>query len=65
MLLKVPRVLVESIYGKAECAERILGICRVTVTDPNLSATVQIMTKLINYFNSFIGIITVLLVIYA
>ena len=65
MLLKVPRVLVESIYGKAECTSRILGICRVGVTDPNLGATVQIMTKAVNYFNGFIGIVTVILIIYA
>lgn len=65
LLIKVPRVLVESIYGKAECNTGFLGIGVCTISDPNLSATVQIMTKAINYFNGFIGIITVILIIYA
>ncbi|MDP2103843.1 MAG: hypothetical protein Q8K26_02900 [Candidatus Gracilibacteria bacterium] len=65
ILLKVPRVLVESIYGRAECTERILGICRMTITNPNLSSTVKIMTTFINYINGFIGLVTVLLIIYA
>lgn len=63
ILIKIPRVLVESIYGRAECEGGLFGICRVTA--PNLNATVQIMTTAINYFNGFIGIITVLLIIYA
>lgn len=61
--MKVPRVLVESIYGKAECSHGLFGICKIT--SPDLGATVQIMTKAINYFNGFIGLITVILIIYA
>lgn len=63
LLLKVPRVLVESIYGRAQCDSGLFGICQVT--SPDLGATVQIMTKLINYFNGFIGLIVVILIIYA
>ncbi|NDK19594.1 hypothetical protein GW819_02020 [Candidatus Gracilibacteria bacterium] len=63
LLIKVPRVLVESIYGKAQCDGGLFGICQVT--SPNLSATVQIMTTAINYFNGFVGIVVVLLIIYA
>lgn len=63
LLIKIPRVLVESIYGRAECESGLFGICKIT--SPDLSATVQIMTKLINYFNGFIGLITVILIIYA
>jgi hypothetical protein len=65
MLIKVPRILVESIYGKATCSTGFLGMWVCQITTPNLSATVQIMTTLINYFNGFIGIITVILIIYA
>lgn len=63
LLIKVPRVLVESIYGRAACDGGLFGICQVTA--PDLGATVQIMTKAINYFNGFIGLITVILIIYA
>ncbi|EKD29713.1 MAG: hypothetical protein ACD_78C00308G0001, partial [uncultured bacterium (gcode 4)] len=59
LLIKVPRVLVESIYGRAQCDSGLFGICQIT--SPNLDASVQIMTKLINYFNGFIGLITVIL----
>jgi Type IV secretion system pilin len=65
LLIKIPRTLVESIYGKAECETGFLGIGVCQITSPNLSATVQIMTKVINYFNGFIGLITVILIIYA
>jgi hypothetical protein len=63
LLMKLPRTLVESIYGRAECESGLFGICKIS--SPDLSATVQIMTKLINYFNGFIGLITVILIIYA
>lgn len=63
ILIKVPRVLVSSIYGDAQCSGGLFGICQVSA--PNLGATVQIMTKLVNYFNGFIGLITVILIIYA
>jgi len=62
-LIKIPRVLIETIYGRAECDSGIFGICRIT--SPDLSATVQIMAKIINYANGFIGLITVILIIYA
>ena len=63
LLIKIPRTLVESIYGKAACEGGLFGICKIS--SPDLSATVQIMTQAINYFNGFIWIITVLLIIYA
>jgi len=65
ILLKVPGVLVSSIYGKAQCSDTILGVCQMTLADPNLSDTTRIMTTLVNYLNGFIGLITVLLIIYA
>ncbi|MDD5197962.1 MAG: hypothetical protein PHN60_03840 [Candidatus Gracilibacteria bacterium] len=63
LLLKIPRVLVESIYGRAQCDSGLFGICQIT--SPDLGATVRIMTTAINYFNGFIGLITVILIIYA
>lgn len=65
LALKVPRVLVESIYGKATCDTGLLGIGVCNISSPDLSATVQIMTKAINYFNGFVGLVTVILIIYA
>ena len=65
LLIKIPRTLVESIYGKATCDTGLFGIWACQISSPDLSATVQIMTKAINYFNGFIGLVTVILIIYA
>jgi hypothetical protein len=64
LLMKIPQALVESIYGKVHCDTTLLfGICRLE--DPNLGQTVSIMTTVVNYLNGFLGIATVLLIIYA
>ena len=65
LLIKIPGVLVASIYGKVECKDVVLGICQTSISDPNLNDTTRIMTKVINYFNGFIGLVVVLLIIYA
>lgn len=65
LLMKIPGVLVTSIYGRAECTSTLLGVCQISITNPNLSDTTIIMTKVINYFNGFIALIVLLLLIYA
>ncbi len=66
LLIKIPKVLVESIYGKAghDCGSyTFFGTCRLE--DPDLGRTVTIMTNFVNYLNGFLAVITVLLIIYA
>lgn len=64
MLIKIPKAIVTSIYGTVKCDNALIfGICKLE--DPNLSGSITIMTKVVNYLNGFLGILTVLLIIYA
>lgn len=64
LLIKIPGVLVSSIYGDVQCDNRlILQICKVT--DPNLSKSLSIMTTFVNYVNGFLALVIVLLIIYS
>lgn len=64
MLIKIPKALVTAVYGRVRCENTLLfGVCKVE--DPNLGGAVSIMTTVINYVNGFLGIVTVLLIIYA
>lgn len=63
LMLKIPGFLISSIYGKVQCEKNILNICKIA--DPKVSDSVTIMTTFINYLNTFVGIVTVLLIIYA
>lgn len=64
MLIKLPKAIVTSIYGSVKCENTLIfGVCKLE--DPNLSGAVTVMTKVVNYINGFLGIVTVLLIIYA
>lgn len=66
LIIKIPAVLVQSIYGKAggDCGSySFFGTCRLE--DPNLGGAVSIMTNFVNYLNGFLGIITIVLILYA
>lgn len=64
MLIKIPKAVVTSIYGSVKCENTLIfGVCKLE--DPNLSGAVTVMTKTVNYINGFLGIVTVLLIIYA
>lgn len=64
MLIKIPKVLVTSIYGKVKCENTLIfGICKLE--DPNVGGAVGLLANVLNYANGFLGILTVLLIIYA
>ncbi len=64
IIMKLPAVLVKSIYGEAKCdAPLLFSICRIK--DPNLSGAISVMTSIINYINGFLAIVIVVLVLYA
>lgn len=64
LLIKIPKALVTSVYGSVKCENTLIfGVCKVE--DPNLGGAISIMTTGINYVNGFLGIVTVLLIIYA
>ncbi|MBP8016631.1 hypothetical protein KAZ01_01350 [Candidatus Gracilibacteria bacterium] len=67
ILIKISGVLVNSIYGEVKCTEYIgTNICTgANLGNPNLSETVKLIAKMIQYVNGFVGIITVVLIIFA
>ncbi len=65
-LIKIPESLVSALYGSPNCKNSGLfsiGTCEIKSQD--LSGAVGIIAKIINYFNSFLTVLCVLLVIYA
>lgn len=64
-LLKVPQVIIEAIYGWFKCNIKLGFVEVCTETGPNTSAAVSLIGKVITYFNGFLMLICVLLVIYA
>ncbi len=64
LVMKLPGLLVKSIYGEAKCDTPLLfSICRIK--DPQISGTITIFTNLINYINGFLALVIVILIIYA
>ena len=62
--MKVPGLLVKSVYGQASCDTPLLfSVCRIQ--DPNLSGAVSVMTSIVNYVNGFLALVVILLIIYA
>ena len=65
-LIKIPEAFVSALYGSPNCKNSGLfsiGTCEIKSQD--LSGTIGVIAKIINYFNSFLAILCVLLVIYA
>lgn len=66
LLIKLPGTLIKAIYGEADCREggnRFLGICEIST--PNLSASVQVFTTIVNYINGFLALTIVVLILYS
>ncbi len=68
IIVKVSEVLVVSIYGRPDedCSDNtFFRTSRCMLEDPDLSGTIRIAVTIINFFNSFISIAIVLLIVYA
>ena len=63
-LLKVPGLLIKSIYGEAKC-ERVLLVNICKIEDPNISKTITIFTDIVNYINGFLALVIIILILYA
>lgn len=65
IMVKISYLLVTTIYGNIDCTTKdFKGNCVSLLTKPEISETVKLFTTMINWANGFIGIITVLLIIY-
>ncbi len=69
ILIKVAKIIVEWVYGKLECEETSIAGFNITTTsciwDAQLNTLSFTFMQIINWVNSFVWIITVLLIIYA
>ena len=66
VLIKISTLLVKTIYGDIDCGTKdAIGNCQSVFTAPNISNTVKIFTTIVNWATGFIGLITVLIIIYA
>lgn len=60
LLIKLPETLIQVVYGKVN---NCFLICKIE--DPKISGTITVFTKIINYINGFLGLVIVILVLYA
>lgn len=67
IVIKFTNVLVESTYGKIKCGNSsIFQVSPINcIEPPKLEGAMKILTTIINWVNGFLGIIVVLLIIYA
>lgn len=69
ILIRIPEALVSAIYGRPNCKNVwpfnlvTIGDCAIEGTD--ISASIGIFGKLLNWLNSFLGIVAVILILYA
>lgn len=69
LLIRIPKMLVQTIYGNASCTDgttwTMQGSCGDLEKPENLNSVLNIFWTFLQYFNSFLMFICVLLVIYA
>lgn len=64
-MVKISSLLVTTIYGNIDCTTKdFKGNCVSLLTKPEISDTIKLFTTIINWANGFIGVITILLIIY-
>ncbi len=65
-LIRIPQSIVSALYGSPDCRNSgIFTVWSCEIEKQNLSGVVEIVGKIINYFNGFLFLICVLLIIYA
>ncbi|MDD2745024.1 MAG: pilin [Candidatus Gracilibacteria bacterium] len=66
LLIKLPGIFIKSIYGEAKCEDAGLGLFSTcSIKDPKISETITIFTTIINYVNSFLALVIIILILYA
>lgn len=66
LLIKIPEAFVRTIYGSPDCKEKgWLTLWDCEIKEQRLSWAVEIIGKIFNFFNTFLSIICVILIVYA
>lgn len=69
ILIRLPKMIVTTIYGEPDCKAVgpwdliTVGSCKLT--NPDLPGALGVVAKVVNYLNTFLAIICVLMIIYA
>lgn len=69
MVIRFSRLIVESVYGRLNCESALGGLITVDsgrcLTEADLNGWVRIIVSIINWANSFIWIVVVIMIMYA
>ncbi len=68
VLIRLPQAVINAIYGSPDCQDRLSGLVTIgdcAIKNHDLNASIGIIWKMINFFNGFLTIICVILIIYA
>lgn len=68
VLIRLPQAVIDAIYGKPDCEEKLAGLITIgdcAIKKQDLEASIGIIGKMINFFNGFLAIVCVILIIYA
>lgn len=68
VLIRLPQAIIEAIYGQPDCKTTLSGLITIgdcAIKKQDLAASIGIIGKVVNFFNGFLAIVCVLLVIYA
>lgn len=66
LLIRLPRAFISAIYGSPDCKEsEFLWTDECAIKDQDIQASVGIVADIFNYLNTFLGIVCVILIIYA
>lgn len=68
VLIRLPQAIIEAIYGQPDCKSTLSGLVTVgdcAIKKQDLNASIGIVGKMLSFFNSFLAIVCVILIIYA
>lgn len=68
ILIKLPQAIIEAIYGRPDCKSALSGLLTIgdcAIRQQDLTASIGIIGKIVNFFNGFLAVVCVLLIIYA
>jgi hypothetical protein len=68
MLMKLPGPIITAIYGKPECTNTgtfVMDMTNCANSSPEIGASISIFGKIVEYINGFLGVVCVILIVYA
>ncbi|MDD4151235.1 MAG: hypothetical protein PHR68_01350, partial [Candidatus Gracilibacteria bacterium] len=63
-VIKISRAIVSNIYGQLSCSNSSI-VTEACLKNPNIEGTLGVVVTVINWINGFIGILIIVMIIYA